>query len=376
MNISTLLEEDIWHDLKDPGSYEWWYFDAEDETQGISVVCIWFAGFAFSPYYMQHYMDWRHNGRSDAPSALEYAGFSFQLYHHGREIVNFIKEGPSHLFTSNGRDIDVQFERNRFHYDHATDTYILDIAFSYPARRQEVTSRLRFKARKRYSYSKEDNNNNGHVPHHQWLLCVPYAVVSGDISLTDTRNGNRSIYTLDARGYHDHNLGAMPVHEYIDKWYWGRAYSRKYDLIYYVIYFRNNGYRPLAITMLHDNEQNTFSVYDDLDVTESSYTRGLFAPMHSRTLRFTKGDLHIDINQQRVLDTGPFYLRFGSSINFRLNGEHHGDLRGISEFLKPGRLQSRILRFFTRSRVWREGERSFMYDRYNFFKTYFNWFKP
>ncbi len=375
MNISTELEQDIWHDLQDPGSYEWWYFDAEDEAQGISLVCIWFAGFAFSPYYMQHYLDWQQKSRPDAPKALDYAGFSFQLYEQGKETLNFIKEGPAPLFESSGTDIAVTFDNNRFYYDKAQNAYILEIDFDYPARRQKVSARLRFSSLKRYSYSKNDTNNNGHVPRHEWLLTVPRAGVDGTILLDDTLKKRTRTIAFNARGYHDHNLGAMPVHEYIEKWYWGRAYSDRYDLIYYVIYFRNNGYRPLALCMLHDNEREEFMVHDHLDVQESAYTKGLFAPLHSRSLRFTRDDLSIEIQQKNVLDTGPFYLRFGSRISFHLNGEHSGDLSGISEFLKPGRLQSRILRFFTRSRIWREGERSVMYDRYNFLKTYFNWFK-
>jgi len=73
MNISTDASQDCWHDLREPGSYEWWYFDAEDDAQGISVVCIWFAGFAFSPYYMQHYLDWQQGRRQDPPFASDYS---------------------------------------------------------------------------------------------------------------------------------------------------------------------------------------------------------------------------------------------------------------------------------------------------------------
>jgi carotenoid 1,2-hydratase len=54
MNITTDPLQEAWHRLDAPGSYEWWYFDAEDEERGISVVFIWFAGFAFSPYYLSH----------------------------------------------------------------------------------------------------------------------------------------------------------------------------------------------------------------------------------------------------------------------------------------------------------------------------------
>lgn len=375
MNITTAFDQDIWHNLQEPGSYEWWYFDAEDQEQGLSLVCIWFAGFAFSPYYMEHYLDWKRKKSSDPPKALDYAAFSFQLYEDGREVVNFIKEGPSSLFESTGSGIDVRFEKNRFYYDRQQQSYVLDIAFDYPARRQKITAKLLFNVRHRYSYRKCDGNNHGNVPRHEWLLTLPRADVSGSVILEDMLKNKSRIFHLRARGYHDHNLGIMPVHEYIDTWYWGRAFSEEYDLIYYMIFFKNSGYRPLSLCMLHDNTSRELTVHEGLSVDESGLRRGLFAPVHSRNLRFSREGLCIDIQQKQVLDSGPFYLRYNSNIVFQESGRGRVNLTGISEFLNPARLKLPLLRFFTRCRVWREGTRSGMYNRYNYLKTCLHWFK-
>ena len=374
MNISTELDRDIWHNLQEPGSYEWWYFDAEDQEQGLSLVCIWFAGFAFSPYYMEHYLDWRTNG-SEPPKALDYAAFSFQLYENGRETVNFIKEGPSSLFESSGNEIDVRFERNRFYYDDQEHSYVLEIAFDYPARRQKITARLMFNIKHRYSYRKCDVNNHGNVPHHEWLLTLPRADVSGFLTLEDTLKKKSHTFNVRAKGYHDHNLGLMPVHEYINTWYWGRAFSDEHDLIYYVIFFKNSDYKPLALCMLHHNSTGELIVHEGFSVEASGLRRGLFAPVHNRVLSFSRDDFRIDIKQRQVLDSGPFYLRYSSSIVFEKDGQGQTKLGGISEFLSPGRLKLPVLRFFIRCRVWRDGVESGMYDRYNFLKTCLHWFK-
>jgi len=375
MNITTDLDRDIWHNLQEPGSYEWWYFDAEDEQQGISLVCIWFAGFAFSPYYMEHYLDWKQNRRAISPKALDYSAFSFQLYENGRESINFIKEGPSTLFESSGNDIDVRFERNRFSYDPQRQSYVLDIAFDFPARRKKIAAKLVFNVRHRYSYRKTDGNNNGNVPHHEWLLTLPRADVTGSLTVSDTLRKQARTLEFHGRGYHDHNLGTMPVHEYIDTWYWGRAFSEEYDLIYYMIFFKNSGYRPLTLCMLRDNGTGDLTVYEDLRIDKSGLRRGLFTPVHNRNLGFSCDDFRVDIRQRQVLDSGPFYLRYSSNIVFQKGGLESTSLRGISEFLSPGRLEMSALRFFTRCRVWRHGVSSVMYGMYNFFKTSLHWIK-
>jgi len=375
MNITTESQQEVWHDLQKPGAYEWWYFDAEDKVRGISVVLIWYSGFPFSPYYMQRYDEWKRSGSKAMPLPSEHAGFSFQLYEQGRETLNFIREGGLGLFHADREGIGIGFENNRFSYDKESDEYRLDIDFSFPSRNRQVRAGLLFRTCRRVCYAKKDRNSVEPGSCHQWLLSVPKADVSGFIDITGENGGGSRHIGFSGDGYHDHNLGTMPMQEYISRWYWGRAFSDRYDLIYYMVFFRNGGFRPLSLLMLHDNMEEKSSVIDSLQFNERDYAVGLFSPPHGRTLELFSSDASVTISQKKALDAGPFYLRFASNISLRIGGEQLNGISGISEYLNPVRLQSRFMRFFTRSRVWREGQPSFMYDSYNYFKGRSDWFK-
>ncbi len=373
MNVTTEPDQELWHDMQAPGAYEWWYFDAEDKANGLYFVLIWFSGFPFSPYYTRHFEKWKRHQTTDAPLPSNYSGFSFQLYENGHEIVNFIREGRNGLFESSRSEVGVRFEKNQFSHNTLRDEYTLDIDFSFPARKKSVKASLLFKVCRRVTYEKKDGNNAGKVPLHQWLLRVPKADVEGAITVLEQSSGSVRTIPVRAVGYHDHNLGALPMQEYISRWYWGRAFSDRVDLIYYVIFFKNNDYKPLALLVLHDNATKTVTVYDKISFHERNFSRGLFSPLHSRDLDMQNGEVGLKIHHDKVLDAGPFYLRFASSISLQIAGEEVEGVGGISEFLNPDRLQSRFLRFFTRSRIWRDGEQSIMYKSYNGFKRSLDW---
>ncbi len=373
MNISTDPDQEIWHDMQKPGAYEWWYFDAEEKTSGYSVVLIWFAGFPFSPYYTNHYEQWKNNISPDQPLPSNYSGFSFQLYKHGNEIINFIREGGQELFESSHSTIGVRFERNLFSYNALRDEYSLDINFSFPARHKTVKATLLFKSGRRISYEKKDANNEGNVPLHQWLLSVPKADVDGLIEVIDQTTGNVHQIPFTGKGYHDHNFGAVPMQEYIARWYWGRAFSVHYDLVYYVVFFKNSEYQPLTLLVLQDNRCNTVTMYDTMSFGEKNFRHGVFSPVHSMDLELSNELARVKIHHHKVLDSGPFYLRFSTDIIVQVEDLHPEKIRGMSEFLVPLRLQSRVMRIFTCSRIWRNGVHSVMYDSYNRFKNSLDW---
>ena len=373
MNITTERDQEVWHDLKEAGAYEWWYFDAEDKTSGFSFVLIWFSGFPFSPYYTSHYEKWKNRITAEAPLPSNYSGFSFQLYENGREIVNFIKEGSNGLFESSRSEIGVRFEKNRFSYDALKDEYSLDIDFSFPARQKALKATFLFSSCRRIVYEKKDGNNSGRVPLHQWLLSVPKADVEGEIRIIEQPGGAVKTIPVSATGYHDHNVGALPMQEYLARWYWGRAFSERIDLIYYVTFFKNNAYQPLVMLMLHDNTSGKVTVLDKVNFRERNFRRGFFSPLHSMDLELQHDDICVKIHHSKVFDAGPFYLRFASAISLQIDGKKMEGIKGISEFLNPERLQSRFMRVFTRSRIWRDGESSLMYESYNNIKRSLDW---
>ena len=230
-----------------------------------------------------------------------------------------------------------------------------------------------FSSCRRIVYEKKDGNNDGQVPLHQWLLSVPKADVEGTIEITEQSSGAVQTIPVRASGYHDHNFGAMPMQEYLARWYWGRAFSEHFDLIYYVTFFKNNEYQPLALLVLHDNTSDKVTVLDRVQFQESNFTKGFFSPLHSRDLELQYENIGLNIHHHKVLDAGPFYLRFASGISLRIDGKELERIKGISEFLNPTRLQSGFMRFFTRSRIWRDGQPSVMYNSYNNIKRSLHW---
>ena len=373
MNITTERDQEVWHDLQQAGAYEWWYFDAEDKLSGFSFVIIWFSGFPFSPYYTNHYEQWKNRITPEAPLPSNYSGFSFQLYENGCEIVNFIKEGSNGLFESTRSDIGVRFEKNRFTYDVVKDEYALAIDFAFPARQKAVKATFLFSSCRRIVYEKKDENNAGRVPLHQWLLSVPKAAVEGMIDIIDQNSVAVRHIPVSATGYHDHNVGALPMQEYLARWYWGRAFSEQVDLIYYVTFFNNNAFQPLVLLLLHDNVSDKVTVLDKVHFRERNFRRGFFSPLHSRDLELQFENICLKVHHNKVLDSGPFYLRFASGMSLQIDGKQIEGITGISEFLNPERLQSRIMRVFTRSRIWRDGKSSTMYDSYNNIKSSLDW---
>ncbi len=375
MNITTDPAQEVWHQLADPGAYEWWYFDAEDPSRGISIVCIWFSGFAFSPFYLRHFDRWRSRLRSDAPHPGQYAGFSFQLYEHGREVVNYMREGHDALSSFATDGVEVRFDRNAFIYDRERDEYRLSISFDFPARGLKVSGAFSFRPRHRYDYHCELDCLPGQGHRHQWLLCAPRADVEGSIDLEESNAGSVARREFTGLGYHDHNLGSMPMADYFRRWYWGRFFSERVDLVYYVVYFRNRECPPLSVMMLHDREQGRQRVVESVRFTERRMQKGLFAPLHGRELHLDAGSLSVGVSQRSVLDSGPFYLRYASTFSVRGEGLDLDGLEGISEFLDPAALHSPLMRFFTASRILRDGETTAMYRYYNYFKHRFDWLK-
>jgi len=373
MNITTDAAQESWHRLDDPGAYEWWYFDAEDRERDISIVIIWFSGFAFSPFYMRHYDSWRARRRADSPRPDQYAGFSFQVYERGREIVNFIREGRDGLAEFSPDGIGVRFDRNRFTYDPVKDEYLITVDFDFPARHLHLSGSFSFRPTHRFDYRKSTDCMPGREHRHQWLLSVPKADVEGELVISGPEPGQRSMRSIRGRGYHDHNLGSMPMHEYFRRWYWGRVFSERYDLVYYAVWFRQQRCTPLTLILLNDHERGVQQVIEGARVSERRRKKGVFAPLHGREISLEADRIGIGVDHHKVLDSGPFYLRFSSRFHLTVDGVRTDGVDGISEFLDPSALQSPFMRFFTASRIWRDGETTAMYRYYNFFKHQFDW---
>ncbi len=361
MQISASLKEDVWHNLRDAGSYEWWYFDAQDESETYSFVAIWYSGFPFSPYYLKRYNDWQKHG-SEQPFPLEHAAFSFNFYENGKEVINFIKEGDAPLFAASTKAPFARFEKNEFFYDHAHNRFTLRLDFDMPLRRKTVKAELHFSVRPIDSSVDLASLSSG-AGAHSWVLASPSNSVAGDFEIFDGSKTER--VSFNGRGYHDHNFGRVPMSADIHSWYWGRAHSRDLDLVYYTISYKDQAKEPFSFLLL-TRQDRVLAAEHRLKTVERAQAGLLFTPRYATRLCLSNARVHFAAEQVKILDTGPFYLRFNSEFDLSLDGARF-QMSGISEFLHPERINSSLVLNLIKSKIWREDEWSVMYTLYNFF---------
>lgn len=379
MQILSSLQFDIWHNLKEPGSYEWWYFDAVTDDERYSVVAIWFSGFPFSPYYLQRLRAWKQNGSKPngassgskydppLPNPLEHAAFSFSLYADGVELLNFIKEGDATLFDASSEKPFVRFEQNRFVYDELRNRFVLHIDFEMLARKKRVKAELYFTPK--VELAQDLGELSSGTGEHTWILVAPSMDVCGKLDVWDGLKNESHKIVFQGNGYHDHNFGRVPMDTDIENWYWGRAHSKKYDLVYYIISYKDESREPFTFLYLTENGK-TIILKNRLSITEHELEQNLISPRYGKRLTMDSDDCHFSIEHLKGLDTGPFYMRFHSRFVLNLKEERGVVMTGISEFLHPDRLTSGLVQNLVKSKVLREGRLSVMYTLYNFFNRF------
>lgn len=370
MQVLSSLQADVWHNLKEPGSYEWWYFDAVTDDERYSIVAIWFSGFPFSPYYLKRLREWRQNGAKQSeslPNPLEHSAFNFSLYADGVEILNFIKEGDATLFEASSEKPYARFERNWFEYDELRNRFALRLDFEMPARKKRVKAELYFAPKMELDDDLgELSSGEGE---HSWILVAPSMNVRGRIYVWDGLKNDARDIAFRGSGYHDHNFGRAPMDAHIENWYWGRAHSKKRDLVYYIISYKDQSREPFTFLYLAENGKPLI-VKNRFSIAERDLERNLISPRYGKRLTMDSGDCHFSIEHLKGLDIGPFYVRFQSRFVLNFQDERGVVMTGISEFLHPERLTSGIVQNLVKSKVLRQGRLSVMYALYNFFNRF------
>ena len=115
--------------------------------------------------------------------------------------------------------------------------------------------------------------------------------------------------TFAGTGYHDHNVGERSLQRQFRHWRWGRAHFRDETFVFY----EADGVSPF-----------------EQPIRDQQHARNVYMLRYAE--KFTAGDFLV--NQKRIVDNGPFYLRFLSEFT-NPAGE---TVTGFSEVLRPAAL--------------------------------------
>ena len=197
----TAIWEDGMRTDGGPGSYEWWYTDAELED-GTIIVTVF--------YTKDHF---------DVPGPAKPTAEIQITYPDGTSLRRTVYLNPGTTLSASKRLCEVTAGECFLRYDDGRyEIRSVDRDFEYSATSTSTLPMWRpetgfiFFGREKGAYF-------------AWFVAQPSAVVSATLKV------GGQVRDLKGRGYHDHNWGNAPMNKLINHWYWGRVRIGDYTVI-------------------------------------------------------------------------------------------------------------------------------------------------
>lgn len=338
------LAADAWHRVTAPGGYEWWYFDAEDETGDLQIVAIFLEGFIFHPGYLRAFNKYVNAPtKRQPPLPGQFPCAYFVVYEKGRVLSQFMSQYRPAEFRASEEKAEVRIGPNHLNGD-GRGGYRLrlrgvpwQLTWRGPRRQEahQLSADLTF--RPRFQHPPDERiflSRQLSGADHHWVIANPLCNVEGTIQIFNGGGANRSrTIAMRGRGYHDHNYGTGPIGPGLRQWIWGRILTDQAALTFH--YARPD--TPWLTNELHLVEA-TQSGNSELPVkrVSSSWDRKS-ALMLKYPSHLVLDDL-LHLNNPRMLDSSPFYMRL--TYDALVRGKK---ARAFCEVAYPHRLRWPIL---------------------------------
>lgn len=327
MQIISDFYKDTQSEKVKPGSYEWWYFDVMSK-EGYSLVVIFYDGNPFSRRYISKIES---NGES---YASHFPAISISLYKDGKPIFySFEEVKPDEAEFSEV----IPFGRVR---NNSFNGYIdqNELTFKVILNQKldtgdSLIGSLNFKSQKQDLSGIMQPEDVEPKSEHFWNLVMANCLVECNLQLEGFINEK---IVFSGRGYHDHNTGMEPMRDSFREWYWGRYHIDSTTFIYYLMAVNGEWKKKAWII---DADGTVKYLDQKVEMTDMSYN--LFGLESARTFRFEGEGIHAFIQQDQIVDNGPFYQRFNGKLILS-RGDKPEQAVGISEYIFPSRIYSRL----------------------------------
>jgi carotenoid 1,2-hydratase len=329
-----------WHDLRDSGAYEWWYFDALSDDGNTAFVFIFFAGLPFSPDYLTDHE------RSRGAEALDHVALFAAVYRHGKQVAYALNRYPRSQFDAARDGLRVRVGPSAIDGSVRGAFVHVDVPLLFGGR-LEADVRFRSAAHcEQLDFGPGDASSK-----HVWNPIAPACRVEGTLRLAPRGGGEATEESFAGTGYEDHNYGSRPLTEGIDRWHWGRAHLGDTTVVFYHNEL-TGGRAESVLAVVSESAEPFHADWVEFDVTR--WGRRILCPRFPRevSLRGAAGDktVRLDGRVRTILDWGPFYMRFLTDFDCEVGGTVLSG-PGISEYLDPRGLRARVLRPLVKTRI-------------------------
>jgi carotenoid 1,2-hydratase len=336
------LDDSRWHKLDEPGSYEWWYFDAIASDASTAIVAIWFASLPFSPDYLKHYE------RGSRPDPRDHAAMFVGVYRDGRTIAYALDAYSRDDFEGPESDFRIRVGRNRLAPTPDAGWQLeldLPVLLDNPPllKKGHLRGRLRI-APDELPVGFEAAGTGEHV----WNPIALRCAVAASIRI-EGRGGSPEIHQFEGSGYADHNYGTRPLTEGIERWSWGRVHFGDSGVAVFYGTDLADGTRSNLLAVRRRPGAPDAGAADSFEV--ATWKRRPLCPRYPTVVRVVRNGTRLEGLARRVVDWGPFYMRFLTDFTLSFSDGTHEQGLGISEYLDPRGLRRRIYRPLIRTRI-------------------------
>lgn len=324
---------DAWHEVRAPGGYEWWYFDAEDAANDRQIVAIFFQGFVFHPEYLRRHFAYLRNPTKHEPALpAEYPCVYLVLYERGRIRAQFMHQYSPKDFSALHDSLNVSIGRNSIlplpvrgerAGERVSDE--LKSPSPHPSPRilggarlsmcgapwkltgtgpqlladQKLGADLSFQSLFSHSpmervFLSQQMTGTGH----HWVVANPLCDVTGSIQLND------ETISFAGRGYHDHNYGTGPLGPGLKRWIWGRVLLEGRCYTFHFARAKDKSL-PDEVHLI----EATASGMREINVSKAMLDWSARTVLNLAFPRQLQLDDVLHLDQPRVIDNSPFYLR-------------------------------------------------------------------
>ena len=138
MYIRSKLSSELPHKKENPGSYEWWYFDAMSADKKWAIVIIFYEGNPFSPAYIKAQNQTENTSKhseNKSACASSFPAISVSVYNTQKaEYYSFLEYAPNRL-TSQNEPLSISLGSNIF------ERRVLDEKLEYEHELKEIKER-------------------------------------------------------------------------------------------------------------------------------------------------------------------------------------------------------------------------------------------
>ncbi|GIW77595.1 MAG: hydroxyneurosporene dehydrogenase [Phycisphaerae bacterium] len=341
------VSPDYSHQVRIPGGYEWWYFDAEDPHTDTQLVAIFLHGFVFHPGYLRAHSRFMKNPTRYAPAIPDHFPCMYLcIYRNGRILHQFMNQYAPADYHAFSDQLDVRIGPNRLIGQ--SDGLILDLSGipweltwqgpkTFPSRclqaQLSFTPNFSHPPVERIFLSRQMTGAD-----HHWIIANPHCLVRGTLRLIE-HNTEKEQIDFTGLGYHDHNFGTGPLGPGLKRWIWGRAILHNRVLTFHYA-VPHNPSLPNEVHLIEGSEDG----FRELQVrhTESDWIgwskTGLRYPKKLAFHASNRPGTTLELTNPRLIDVSPFYMRI--SYDARIEGE---PTSAFCEVAYPHRLRWPVL---------------------------------